>query len=35
MKKKTGKEIEIPQNQSNGYKNLVTQIGSLLIESRK
>ena len=35
MKKKTGKEIEIAQAQSNGYKNLVTQIGSLLVESRK
>ena len=35
MKKKTGKEIEIAQTQSNGYKNLVTQIGTLLVESRK
>lgn len=35
MKKKTGKGIEIAQAQSNGYKNLVTQIGSLLVESRK
>ena len=35
MKKKTGKEIEIAQAQSNGYKNLVTQIDSLLVESRK
>lgn len=35
MKKKTGKGIEIAQAQSNGYKNLVTQISSLLVESRK
>ena len=35
MKKKTEKGIEIAQAQSNGYKNLVTQIGSLLVESRK
>ena len=35
MKKKTGKEIEIAQTQNNGYKNLVTQISSLLVESRK
>ena len=35
MKKKIGKEIEIPQAQGDRYKNLVMQIGSLLAESRK